>query len=97
VFHCVTGWSKLHTVWQGVSVDTLLDGVETSAEYAMAFSEGGYTTNLSLEDLTDGKAWIVFNYDGAPLEKEHGGVRPQPLALQVWSTGAEVARNPGDG
>jgi DMSO/TMAO reductase YedYZ molybdopterin-dependent catalytic subunit len=71
--HCVTGWSKLDTVWQGVSVDTLLEGVETSAEYAMAFSDGGYTTNLPLEDLTGGRAWIVFTYDGAPLEKEHGG------------------------
>jgi DMSO/TMAO reductase YedYZ molybdopterin-dependent catalytic subunit len=71
--HCVTGWSKLDTVWEGVSVDTLLEGVDTSAEYVMAFSDGGYTTNLSLNDLTEGKAWVVFNYDGAPLEKEHGG------------------------
>src|SRR4029450_7348009 len=39
--HCVTKWSKLDTVWTGVSVDTLLDGVETSAEYALAFSDGG--------------------------------------------------------
>jgi DMSO/TMAO reductase YedYZ molybdopterin-dependent catalytic subunit len=71
--HCVTGWSKLDTVWQGVSVDTLLEGTETSAEYVMAFSDGGYTTNLPLEDLTGGRAWVVYNYDGAPLEKEHGG------------------------
>jgi DMSO/TMAO reductase YedYZ molybdopterin-dependent catalytic subunit len=63
----------LDTVWEGVSIDTLLEGVETSAEYAMAFSDGGYTTNLPLEDLTGGKAWIVFNFDGAPLEAEHGG------------------------
>jgi len=71
--HCVTGWSKLDTVWEGVSVDTLLEGVETSAEYVMAFSDGGYTTNVPLEELTGGRAWIVFKYDGAPLEKEHGG------------------------
>src|SRR5215213_1335138 len=50
--HCVTKWSKLDTVWKGVSVDTLLEGVETSAEYVMAVSYGGYTTNLPLEDLT---------------------------------------------
>jgi hypothetical protein len=71
--HCVTGWSKLDTVWEGVSVDTLLEGVETSAEYVMAFSDGGYTTNVPHEELTGGRAWIVFKYDGAPLEKEHGG------------------------
>ena len=71
--HCVTKWSKLDTVWTGVSLDTLLDGVETSAEYVIACSDGGYTTNLPLEDLTGGKAWIAFAYDGEPLEPEHGG------------------------
>jgi DMSO/TMAO reductase YedYZ molybdopterin-dependent catalytic subunit len=71
--HCVTKWSKLDTVWEGVSVDTLLDGIETSAEYVMAFSDGGYTTNLPLEDVTGGKAWVAFNFNGAPLEAEHGG------------------------
>jgi DMSO/TMAO reductase YedYZ molybdopterin-dependent catalytic subunit len=52
---------------------TLLDGVDTAAEHMLAFSDGGYTTNLPLEDVTGGKAWIAFNYDGAPLEPEHGG------------------------
>ncbi|MBA3733633.1 MAG: sulfite oxidase-like oxidoreductase [Actinobacteria bacterium] len=71
--HCVTKWSKLDSQWEGVSVDTLLDGVDTSAEYAVAFCDGGYTTNLPLEDLTGGKAWIAFAYDGEPLDPEHGG------------------------
>jgi DMSO/TMAO reductase YedYZ molybdopterin-dependent catalytic subunit len=71
--HCVTKWSKLDTVWRGVSVDTLLDGIETSAEYVVQFSDGGYTTNLPLDDLTDGKAWVAFDYDDAPLDPEHGG------------------------
>ena len=71
--HCVTKWSKLDTVWEGVSIDTLLDGVETSADYLIAHCDGGYTTNLPLEDVTGGKAWIAFGYDGDPLEPEHGG------------------------
>ena len=71
--HCVTKWSKLDTVWEGVWVDTLLEGVETSAAYVLAFSDGGYTTNLPLEDVTGGKAWVAFTFDGAPLEAEHGG------------------------
>ena len=71
--HCVTKWSKLDTTWEGVSVDTLLEGVETSAEYVMAFSDGGYTTNLPLADVTDGKAWVAFAFGGAALEPEHGG------------------------
>jgi DMSO/TMAO reductase YedYZ molybdopterin-dependent catalytic subunit len=71
--HCVTKWSKLDTVWRGVSVDTLLDGIETAAEHVVQFADGGYTTNLPLEDVTGGKAWIVYEYDGEPLEPEHGG------------------------
>jgi DMSO/TMAO reductase YedYZ molybdopterin-dependent catalytic subunit len=71
--HCVTKWSKLDSEWEGVSLDTLLDGVDTTAEYVVAFCDGGYTTNLPLEDLTDGKAWIAFVFDGEPLAPEHGG------------------------
>src|ERR687884_497360 len=71
--HCVTKWSKLDTTWEGVSVDTLLDGVETAATYVVAFCDGGYTTNLPLEDVTGGRAWLAFAYDGEPLDPEHGG------------------------
>jgi DMSO/TMAO reductase YedYZ molybdopterin-dependent catalytic subunit len=71
--HCVTKWSKLDTSWKGVSVDTLLEGVSSEAEYLTAFSDGGYTTNLALEDVTGGKAWVAYQYAGEPLEPEHGG------------------------
>jgi DMSO/TMAO reductase YedYZ molybdopterin-dependent catalytic subunit len=71
--HCVTKWSKLDTVWEGVSVDTLLDEVKHDAAYVIAFCDGGYTTNLPLEDVSDRKAWIAFGYDGEPLDPEHGG------------------------
>ena len=71
--HCVTKWSKFDTTWGGVSLDTLLDRVETSAEYLLAFCDGGYTTNLPLEDVTGGRAWIVDQYDGEPLQAQHGG------------------------
>ena len=71
--HCVTKWSKLGTSWTGVSLDTLLNDIPTSAEYVTAHSYGGYTTNLPLEDVTGGKAWIAYAFDGEPLEPEHGG------------------------
>jgi DMSO/TMAO reductase YedYZ molybdopterin-dependent catalytic subunit len=71
--HCVTKWSKLGTTWRGVSLDTLLADVETAADYTMVHSFGGYTTNVPLEDLLDGKAWIAYKFDGEDLEPEHGG------------------------
>jgi DMSO/TMAO reductase YedYZ molybdopterin-dependent catalytic subunit len=71
--HCVTKWSKLGTTWKGVSVDTLLDGVRTDASYVSAFSDGGYTANLPIEDVTGGRAWLAYEFGGQPLAPEHGG------------------------
>ena len=75
--HCVTKWSKLDTVWEGVSVDTLLAEAVArdveSAPYVLAVCDGGYTTNLPLADVTGGKAWVAVTYAGAPLAPEHGG------------------------
>jgi DMSO/TMAO reductase YedYZ molybdopterin-dependent catalytic subunit len=71
--HCVTKWSKLDTVWEGVAVDTLLAEAGSVGDYALVECYGGYTTNLPLEDLTGGKAWIAFAYDGVDLAPEHGG------------------------
>ena len=71
--HCVTKWSKLDTRWHGVPIDTLLENVGTAADYLTAWSDGGYTTNLALEDVSDGKAWVAYQYDGEPLQSEHGG------------------------
>jgi DMSO/TMAO reductase YedYZ molybdopterin-dependent catalytic subunit len=85
--HCVTKWSKLHTDWQGVALDTLLADVETSADFALVSSYGGYTTNLPLEDLTDGKAWIAHRYDGDDLDPEHGGpARLLVPHLYLWKS-----------
>ncbi len=71
--HCVTKWSKPDTHWEGVSVDTLLEQVEYDATHVITFSDGGYTTNLPLEDVLDGKAWVVDAYEGQLLPPEHGG------------------------
>ena len=71
--HCVTKWSKLDTHWTGVSIDTLLEHAETEGDYLTAFSDGGYTTNLALEDVSDGRGWVAYEFDGRPLGPEHGG------------------------
>ena len=71
--HCVTQWSKLDTRWRGVSIDTLVGGLDTEADYVMVHAYGGYTTNLPLADLLDGQAWIAYEYGGKPLTPEHGG------------------------
>jgi DMSO/TMAO reductase YedYZ molybdopterin-dependent catalytic subunit len=71
--HCVTKWSKLGTHWRGVSIDVLLDEIDTAAEFVLAFCDGGYTTNLPLADALDGQAWVAYGFEGEDLEPEHGG------------------------
>ncbi|MEW2502830.1 molybdopterin-dependent oxidoreductase [Amycolatopsis sp. CA-161197] len=73
--HCVTTWSKFDMAFDGVSVDTLLDitGLHDDAAYVMARSHTGYTTNLPIEDVVDGQAWVVWDVNGAPLDDIHGG------------------------
>ena len=92
--HCVTTWSKFGVSFGGVSVDTLLAAAEPlpSASYVVAFSHTGYTTNLPLADVTDGKAWVVWDYDGRPLEAAHGGpARFLVPHLYFWKSAKWVA------
>jgi DMSO/TMAO reductase YedYZ molybdopterin-dependent catalytic subunit len=85
--HCVTTWSKFDTEWEGVSVDTLLEGIEPLGGYVTAFCDGGYTTNLPVEDITGGRAWVVYGYDGDDLEPEHGGpARLLVPHLYLWKS-----------
>ena len=72
--HCVTKWSKFDTHVEGrVGRHPARRGVEPGAEYLTAWSDGGYTTNLPLDDVTGGKAWVAYEYGGEPLHPEHGG------------------------
>ena len=71
--HCVTKWSKLDTAWTGVAIDTLLSGIRTNATHVVAHCDGGYTTNLPLQEVLNGQAWVVDTYEGQPLEPQHGG------------------------
>ena len=90
--HCVTKWSKLGTSFTGVSVDVLLEAAEPLAAHAMAFSFGGYTTNLAIEDLTGGRAWVVTRHEGEPLPREHGGpARLLVPHLYFWKSAKWVA------
>jgi len=73
--HCVTTWSKFGVHFAGVSVDTLLAAAHPlpSATYVLARCHSGYTTNLPLADVTGGKAWVAWEYEGQPLAVAHGG------------------------
>lgn len=92
--HCVTTWSKFDMTWRGVSVDTLLEavGVRPEAQFAVVLCHTAYTTNLPLADLTDGKAWVAWEADGEPLDRQHGGpARLLVPHLYFWKSAKFVA------
>jgi DMSO/TMAO reductase YedYZ molybdopterin-dependent catalytic subunit len=93
--HCVTTWSKLGTRFGGVSVDVLLDAVRPRPEaaFVLATCTTGYTTNLPLEHVRGGQAWIVWTHEGRPLPREHGGpVRLLVPHLYFWKSAKWVTK-----
>ena len=93
--HCVTTWSKLGTSFRGLSVDVLFDQVTVAPEaaFVLATSTTGYTTNLRLDDLRGGKAWLAWEHEGKPLPREHGGpIRLLVPALYFWKSAKWITK-----
>jgi len=93
--HCVTTWSKLGTSFKGISLDVLLDQVTIGPEAAfiLATSTTGYTTNMTLDDIRGGKAWLTWEHEGRPLPREHGGpIRLLVPHLYFWKSAKWVNR-----
>jgi DMSO/TMAO reductase YedYZ molybdopterin-dependent catalytic subunit len=80
-FHCVTRWSRLGNVWEGVSTRELVaraGGVQPAAQFVLVHAyDGGYddgwTTNLPLSDFLSEDALVALTHDGEPITEEHGG------------------------
>ncbi|MEQ9811500.1 MAG: molybdopterin-dependent oxidoreductase [Azospirillaceae bacterium] len=73
--HCVTTWSKLNTMWEGVLIDDLLGdaNLEAPTAYTLAHSYDGYSTNVPTADLLVGRAMVATRYASRPIAPEHGG------------------------
>ena len=96
--HCVTGWSKLDTVWEGVPTRAVWDLLEplSGVTHVMVRGANDFTSNLAVEDFLDERAVFAFSFGREPLEPEHGG----PMRLVVphlyfwksakWVTGFEL-------
>ncbi len=95
--HCVTGWSKLDNLWEGVASEQIKELVHIlpEAKFVMVHSVGGFTTNLPLDDFFQPDVLFALKHNGETLTKEHG----YPLRLVVprlyfwksakWVTGVE--------
>ncbi|MEO1328172.1 MAG: molybdopterin-dependent oxidoreductase [Pseudomonadota bacterium] len=104
--HCVTRWSKLDTLWRGVTIDDLLraagaeDLVESAPPtpslplaYLLSHCEGDFTGNLSLKDALGARAMVALDYAGAPLPEPHGGpARLLAPHLYFWKSAKWLRR-----
>jgi DMSO/TMAO reductase YedYZ molybdopterin-dependent catalytic subunit len=90
-FHCVTRWSRLGNLWEGVSTRELIErsgGLLDDARFVVAHAyDQGWTTNLPLEHFLAEDALVALSHDGEPLSEEHGGparlIVPQ---LYAWKS-----------
>ena len=103
--HCVTTWSRLDNLWEGVSTSEIKNLVDISpnAKFVMVHGAGTFTTNLPLEDFFQPDVLLADKHDELDLSAEHGG----PVRLVVprlyfwksakWITGLEfiAANKPG--
>jgi DMSO/TMAO reductase YedYZ molybdopterin-dependent catalytic subunit len=80
-FHCVTTWSRYDNQWEGVKTRALAAaaGFKPDAKFVVVLCDGGYTTNLPLDEFLDDDVLLAYRHDGKDLEPDHGW----PLRLVV--------------
>lgn len=89
-FHCVTRWSRLSNLWEGVSIHELLAraGLQPDAKFVIATGyDSGWTTNLPIEELLQPDVLLADTHDGQPINADHGGpVRLMVPLLYAWKS-----------
>lgn len=90
-FHCVTRWSRLGNVWEGVAtrdIVSLAGGIRPECKYVLAYGhDQGWTTNLSIDEFLADDALIATHHDGEPISVEHGGpARLVVPRLYAWKS-----------
>jgi DMSO/TMAO reductase YedYZ molybdopterin-dependent catalytic subunit len=95
-FHCVTTWSRLGNLWEGVSVKELLQscGIQPSARFAVVGAfDNDWTTNLPLSCLLESDVLLADLHDGMPIDPDHGGpVRLVVPRLFAWKSAKWINR-----
>lgn len=95
-FHCVTRWSRIGNLWEGVSTRKLVElagGLKPNCRYVLAYGfDHGWTTNLPVEEFLSEDALVALTHDGEPLTLEHGGpARLIVPKLYAWKSAKWLA------
>jgi len=96
-FHCVTRWSRLGNLWEGVGTRELVrlaGGLRPEAKFVLAHGlDSGWTTNLPVDEFLAGDALIAFTHDGLPIPADHGGpARLIVPRLYAWKSAKWLSR-----
>ena len=74
--HCVTGWSKFDTQWEGVTLHTLVEQgllkIKPTARTVLQHAEYGFSANLPLEVALQPNFLLATHFNGQPLTPDHG-------------------------
>jgi len=87
--HCVTGWSKIDNLWEGVSTRVIRELVDIlpEARFVLVHSVGGFTTNLSLNDFFETDVLFATKHNDELLTPDHGyPVRLVVPRLYYWKS-----------
>jgi DMSO/TMAO reductase YedYZ molybdopterin-dependent catalytic subunit len=87
--HCVTRWTRLDNMWEGVPTRELLNHVAVSpaAKFVMVHCEYGFTTNLPVADFFGDDCLFALKHDGQDLSPDHGyPVRLVVPRLYAWKS-----------
>ena len=87
--HCVTRWSKFDTTWEGVPFRHLAElvGMRDATRHIIAHCQGGYTTNVPVEDMLRENVLLAYKYNGDWLEPDHGApLRTLIPHLYLWKS-----------
>jgi DMSO/TMAO reductase YedYZ molybdopterin-dependent catalytic subunit len=87
--HCVTRWSKLDNLWEGISTREILKLVTIApeAKFVMIHCEYGFTTNLPIDDFFGDDCLFALKHNGQDLTPDHGyPVRLVVPRLYAWKS-----------
>jgi DMSO/TMAO reductase YedYZ molybdopterin-dependent catalytic subunit len=88
-FHCVTSWSRYDNRWEGVKARDLAAsaGLKPEAKFVFVLCDGGYTTNMPLDEFLEDDVMLAYRHDGKELEPDHGGpLRLVAPKLYAWKS-----------